>query len=121
MLKATFDDGNSGEDSSITGTIDNFRLNDGSANPGWSVNLEKANWEDDNDRFEGSTASNGTVWSIGEDNKDGDPTGSWEAQLFRTGTATTGIPDTVGGAFRSWIGNTHEMRGAFGATHRPSE
>ncbi len=116
MLKATFDEGDTA--SSMTGTIDNFRLNDGTANPGWSVNLEKANWVAEG-RFE--ETSNGTLWSIGENNKNGTPNGNWEAQLFRTGTATTGIPDTVGGAFHSTIGSTHEMRGAFGATHQPSE
>ncbi len=114
MLKATFDE--TAATNAMTGTINNFKLNDGSANPGWSVNLEKANW--DTDRF---TTNGDTVWSIGDNNKDGNPTGSWEAQLFRTGTATTGIPDTVGGAFSSWIGATHEMVGAFGATHQPAE
>ena len=41
MLSATF---GSGATAGMTGTIDNFRLNDGSDDPGWSVSLHRAGW-----------------------------------------------------------------------------
>ena len=41
MLHAKFGDV---PDTGITGTIDEFRLNDGSENPGWSVSLHRATW-----------------------------------------------------------------------------
>ncbi len=115
MLKATFGEGETGD--SMTGTINNFKLNDGSENPNWSINLEKGA-VDANGEF-GKSTGGGTVWSIGDDSSD--PSGYWEANLYKAAASNPTIPDTAAGTFHSAIGNTHQMRGAFGATHQPAQ
>ncbi len=117
-LKATFS-GADDNTNSMTGTIDNFKLNDGSENPGWSIALEKAAWDSTEGEFVHAPAGSGTIWSIGD--SEGNESGEWQAQLYKTNATNPTIPDTVAGTFYSWIGSTHELQGAFGATHQPSE
>ena len=102
--------------STLSGTIDNFRLNDMSDDPGWSVMLQKAMF-DGTDTFKtGDTpADDQTVWSIGGNKSTA--SGKWEAQMFDEKTADgSNVPTSVVGSFMSTISNTHEMVGAFGAT-----
>lgn len=102
--------------STLSGTIDAFRLNDGSDDPGWSVELQKAgftspNFGSDTD----ATTADVTVWSIGENS--GGASGSWTAQMFDEAEADgSNVPTSVVGSFSSSIGTTHSMVGAFGAT-----
>jgi len=109
MLKAVFE---SDDEGGIEGTINNFRLNDETANPGWSIALSKTG-----DDF--ATAGHAPVWSIG-DNK-GKAAGSWSVSLYdeRPGNAPDGdgstIPTTATGTFHSEFGSDLKMVGAFGA------
>ena len=108
-LKANFVSGNG---SSLEGTIDDFRLNDGTADPGWTVMLNKTDSVSDIDQrgvWEGSE----TEWHIGGSKVS--EVGNWEASMYRTVESDNNTPDTVIGSFQSEIGATHEMRGAFGA------
>ena len=99
--------------STLTGTIDNFRLNDGSANPGWSVELQKT-VPDSNGRFiTGDRANDQTVWSIG--GAKGAVSGAWEAVMYDDPDDDSNVPTSVVGTFNSEIGSTHSMVGAFGA------
>ena len=103
-------------ESTLKGTIDEFRLNDGSTNPGWIVELQKAMFIDDDDAFKTAETPAGdqTVWSIGG-NK-GAAAGSWEAQMYDDKTADdTNVPQSVVGSFSAEISTTHSMVGAFGA------
>ncbi len=103
-------------ESTLKGTIDEFRLNDGSTNPGWIVELQKAMFIDDDDAFKTAETPAGdqTVWSIGG-NK-GAAAGSWEAQMHDDKTADdTNVPQSVVGSFSAAISTTHSMVGAFGA------
>ena len=102
----------------VTGTIDNFRLNDGSEDPGWSVELNRSSaWAADG----GITgpASDATVWSI--NGNEADASGAWSGTMYdeMPGTAPTGdgsnIPTTVTGTFYSEFSNIGRMVGAFGA------
>ena len=105
--------------STLSGTIDNFRLNDGSDDPGWSVELQKAMFDNDGDKFMTNATPDGdqTVWSIGG-NK-GAASGKWEAQMYDEDTKDgSNVPTSVVGSFMSTIGTTHEMVGAFGATKK---
>ena len=115
MLSAKF---GSATDAGMTGTIDNFRLNDGSDDPGWSVKLARGGW--------GSAGaitapgSNPTVWSI---NGNAAPaSGTWSGQMFdeMPGNAPSGdgsdVPTTVTGTFYSEFSTIGRMVGAFGAT-----
>lgn len=104
-------------ESTLSGTIDAFRLNDGSADPGWSVALQKTLF--DTDKFvtdDSATTADRTVWSI--DGLKGPASGSWEAQLFndKAKDDKSNVPDSVAGSFSSSISTTHSMVGAFGAT-----
>ena len=116
-LKATF-----GTDATagMTGTIDNFRLNDGSEDPGWSVSLARGAW--------GSTgaitapAADPTVWSI-NGNK-APASGTWSGQMYDEMPGATdatppgdgsNIPTTVTGTFYSEFSTIGRMVGAFGA------
>ena len=106
--------------STLSGTIDNFRLNDGSDDPGWSVELQKAMFDNDGDKFmtnAATPADDRTVWSIGG-NKSA-ASGKWEAQMFDEKTDDgSNVPTSVVGSFMSTIGTTHELVGAFGATKK---
>ena len=95
----------------LSGTIDNFRLNDGSDDPGWSVALQKNATAVEDGSF--GMAENGTVWSIS-----GVATpaaGNWEARLYADDDDSNTTPRYAAGAFSSSIGATHSMVGAFGA------
>ena len=113
-LKATF---GSGTTAGMTGTIDNFRLNDGSEDPGWSVSLARGAWGDTG----AITAPTGdpTVWSI-NGNK-APASGTWSGQMYdeKPGDAPGGdgsnIPTTVTGTFYSEFSTIGRMVGAFGA------
>lgn len=105
-LKATF----ATTSSTLHGTIDEFRLNGGSDDPGWSVALEQATIDGTDGSF--SDTDNGTAWSIGTTT--GDAAGEWEARMFNDVTSDT-IPDSVLGSFRSEFRETHSMVGGFGA------
>ncbi len=103
-------------ESTLGGTIDTFRLNDGSADPGWSVELQKAMFDDTDNAFKTADTPTGdqTVWSIGG-NK-GAAAGSWEAQMYDDKAADdTNEPQSVVGSFNAAISSTHSMVGAFGA------
>ena len=112
-LNATF----SGTNPGVTGTIDNFRLNDGADDPGWSVALAR-----------GGLAAAGainaptadpTVWSI---NGNAAPaSGTWSGTMYdeMPGDPPDGdgsnIPTTVTGTFYSEFSTIGRMVGAFGA------
>jgi hypothetical protein len=101
-----------GAGSDLSGTIDNFRLNDGSADPGWSVELKKNPTAVTNGAF--GNATNGTVWSIGDVSSAAD--GEWEARMYDDKESDgNNTPQYVLGSFMSSISTTHSMAGAFGA------
>ena len=124
MLKATF---GSGSDAGMTGTIDNFRLNDGSKDPGWSVSLHRAGWggegaiqpPEDNSNTVSIDEALGTTWSIGDN--EADASGTWSGQMYdeKPGNAPNGdgsnVPTTVTGTFYSEFSTVGRMVGAFGA------
>ena len=121
MLNAKF--GETGADdpttNGLTGTINNFRLNDGSDNPGWSVSLKRATWDTAGSKYmsNGATATQGTEWSISGNDPAPGQAGNWEAQLFdEDGKDDNNSPTTVVGKFEAGFGGTHKMVGAFGAT-----
>ena len=98
----------------LSGTINNFRLNDGSADPGWSVSLQKNATAISDGAFAGP-ANTGTVWSIGD--VETAASGDWEARLYNDKMEDDGntVPDSVAGSFESSISTTHSLIGAFGA------
>lgn len=102
----------------VTGTIDNFRLNDGTEDPGWSVELQRAGWDSGAATF-GATTAGTTVWSV-NGNK-ADASGAWSGTMYdeMPGNAPDGdgsnIPTTVTGTFHSAFSNNGHMVGAFGA------
>ena len=117
-LKATFGDGAT---AGVTGTIDNFRLNDGTEDPGWSVALQRGALGDT-----GGTIGAGapgsqpeTVWSI-DDNK-APASGNWLGTMYDElpGDPPDGdgsnLPTTVTGTFYSEFSTIGRMVGAFGA------
>ena len=113
-LKATF---GSGTTAGMTGTIDNFRLNDGSEDPGWSVSLARGAW--DNAGGITAPASDPTVWSI--DGNKAPASGTWSGQMYdeKPGDPPAGdgstVPTTVTGTFYSEFSTIGRMVGAFGA------
>ena len=118
MLTADFKDASTDNtnQSTLSGTIDNFRLNDGSENPGWSVALQETMFVDADDKFMTAATPDDdqTVWSIGDGS--GAASGAWEAQLYdEAADDGSNVPTTVIGSFSSGIGTTHSMVGAFGA------
>ena len=98
--------------SALEGTIDGFRLNDGTADPGWTVKLKEAAF-DANNNSKWENTSSGTEWHVGE--AKGGASGSWQAQMYAGDNEGNNTPADVIGSFHSTIGSTHEMRGAFGA------
>ena len=124
MLEAKF---NGETTPGVTGTIDNFRLNDGTEDPGWSVALARGTLAatgitapaDDVDT-EGVNEGLGTTWSI-NGNKAA-ASGTWSGTMYdeKPGNAPEGdgsnIPTTVTGTFYSEFSTIGRMVGAFGAT-----
>ena len=126
MLNATF----SGDaaDVGITGTIDNFRLNDGTEDPDWSVSLHRAGFGADgaiSAPTDVAATANvdealGTTWSIGDSSTAG-RSGTWSGQMYDElpGPAPDGdgsnIPTTATGTFYSEFSTIGRMVGAFGA------
>ena len=113
-LKATF---GSGATAGMTGTIDNFRLNDGSEDPGWGVSLARGTWAADGEIT--APSEKPTVWSI-NGNK-APASGTWSGTMYdeMPGGAPDGdgnnIPTTVTGTFYSEFSTIGRMVGAFGA------
>ena len=112
-LKATF-----GTGAGVTGTIDNFRLNDGSEDPGWSVSLARGGVGAAG-AISAPTADP-TVWSI---NGNAAPaSGTWSGTMYdeMPGNAPDGdgsnIPTTVTGTFYSEFSTIGRMAGGFGAS-----
>ena len=102
--------------STLQGTINAFRLNDGTADPGWTVTLR----ETANSTGTFSRTTSGTIWKIGENA--GAAAGSWEARMYNDHATdskadSNNTPDSVVGKFDAHIGGTHSMVGAFGAEH----
>ena len=117
-LKATF---GTGATAGVTGTIDNFRLNDGSEDPGWSVALARGALGSADGTITAPTADP-TVWSI-NGNK-APASGTWSGTMYDElpglSTATppgdgSNIPTTVTGRFYSEFSTIGRMVGAFGA------
>ena len=123
-LNATF---GPGATAGVTGTIDNFRLNDGSEDPGWSVKLNRSSaWATDGG-ITGPTAGAATVWSI--DEVAAAASGTWSGTMYDEMPGNTddtppgdgsNIPTTVTGTFYSEYGASTSsvvgrMVGAFGA------
>ncbi len=136
LLKAKFGATTNVPDTGMTGTVDRFRLEDGSE-PNWSVTLNrgsgtKGGWDTNGG---GKTVSAKTVWSIG--GVKAEAAGSWVATMYDETpglptTASAGITKPVGdgnsdptlvlGKFHAEHGGTHRMVGAFGAKRKePSE
>ena len=105
MLTAEF----SGGTSKLKGTVDGFRLNDGTADPGWTVTLKESG-DPSSGVFRGVT-----VWAI--DEIDGGEDGDWNASLYGTLKGTTNIPAHAAGDFGAEYRGTGRMVGAFGAEH----
>ena len=117
----------SGTGSGVNGTIDNFRLNDGSDDPGWSVTLHRASFGSDgaiSAPVDDSTTTDvneamGTTWSV--DGNSGGRSGTWSGQMYdeMPGNAPDGdgsnIPTTATGTFYSSFSANGRMVGAFGA------
>ena len=116
----------------ISGTIDNFRLNDGTEDPGWSVSLGLRGFGTDGaigaavdiptTTLDESAAGAGTVWSIGDNSAA--RSGIWGGTMYEetpgdpsaTGPGDgSNIPDTVTGTFYSEFSTIGRMVGAFGA------
>ncbi len=116
-LNATF----SGTNPGVTGTIDNFRLNDGTEDPGWSVALARGGLGSSGGSIT-APASDATVWSI-NGNK-APASGTWSGTMYdelpgNTDATPPGdgsnIPTTVTGTFYSEFSTIGRMAGAFGA------
>ena len=114
-LKATF---GAGTTAGVTGTIDNFRLNDGTEDAGWSVSLARGALGSSGGTITAPTADP-TVWSI-NGNK-APASGTWSGTMYdeMPGDAPDGdgsnIPTTVTGTFYSEFSTIGRMVGAFGA------
>ena len=119
MLTAKFGANAAPNNGGISGTINNFRLNDGSVDPGWSVELKRAGWDGTEDTFGGTGNEAMTVWSI-NGNK-APESGAWSGQVYdeMPGDAPDGdgstIPTTVTGTFYSEFSTIGRLVGGFGA------
>ena len=111
-LNATF---GGGATAGVTGTIDNFRLNDGSEDPGWSVSLAKGGLGSSGEIM--APDADQTVWSI-NGNK-APASGTWSGMMYdeMPGNAPDGdgsnIPTTATGTFYSAFSSIGRMVGAF--------
>ncbi len=122
-LTAKFGANDAPNNGGISGTIDNFRLNDGAENPGWSVTLNRAQWGTTgaftSTADTTNTTAEGTVWSI--NGNSASESGAWMGQMYdeMPGNAPSGdgsnIPTTVTGTFYSEFSTIGRMVGAFGA------
>ena len=113
-LSAKFDGAEGNDDSMVTGTIDNFRLNDGSEDPDWNVTLRGGDGAASGGTIDGTD----TVWSI-NGNK-ATESGDWSGTMYDEaiqGDEDDGnnIPTTVTGVFHSEYSDIGRMVGAFGA------
>ena len=126
-LEATF----SGDDTGVTGMIDNFRLNDGTEDPGWSVELARGalgtsagsiTAPADDAATTTVDESLGTTWSI--NGNEAPASGTWSGTMYdekpgnpsATGPGDgSNIPTTVIGTFYSEFSTIGRMVGAFGA------
>ena len=102
--------------STLSGTINAFRLNGGSDDPLWSIALQKTVFNGNEDKFttNDTRADDQTVWSI--NGASGGISGNWEAQMFdENANDGSNVPTSAVGKFTSSIGTTHSMTGAFGA------
>ena len=127
MLTAKFEAAASPTNGGVTGTIDNFRLNDGTEDPGWSVALHRAPWDGTTNGAFASTATDnttadGTTWSI--DGTSAPESGTWSGQMYdempgNTDSTPPGdgsnVPTTATGRFYSEFDSVGRMVGAFGA------
>ena len=118
MLMAKFGGETASEnDFGVTGTIDNFRLNDGSEDPGWSVALGRGGLGTDGGIVAPTTKP--TVWSI--NGNEAPMSGTWSGTMYDempAGAANddgSNIPTTVTGTFYSEFSTIGRMVGAFGA------
>ena len=118
MLTAKFGAIAEDNENGVTGTIDNFRLNDGDEDPGWSVTLNRSSaWATDGG-ITGPT-SDATVWSV-NGNK-ALASGTWSGTMYdeMPGDPPNGdgsnIPTAVTGTFYSEFSTIGRMVGAFGA------
>ena len=115
-LKATF---GSGATAGVTGTIDNFRLNDGSEDPGWSVALMNGGLAAAGAITAPGATEDATVWSI--NGTEADASGTWSGTMYDElpgdppGGDGNDIPTTVTGTFYSEYSDVGRMVGAFGA------
>ncbi len=113
-LEATF----SGTNPGVTGTIDSFRLNDRSEDPGWSVSLARGALGTADGSIT-APVSDATVWSI--DGNKASASGSWSGTMYDEapgnppGGDGSNIPTTVTGTFYSEFSTIGRMVGAFGA------
>ena len=120
----------SGTGAGVSGTIDNFRLNDGTEDAGWSVALHRASFGDGgaiNAPVDDTSAtappnvdeSMGTTWSI--DGTSADRSGTWSGNMYDEapgnppGGDGSNLPTTVTGTFYSEFSDVGRMVGAFGA------
>ncbi len=122
----------SGSNAGINGTIDNFRLNDATEDPDWSVSLRLRAWgndgaigaavDDPTTTADESAAGAGTVWSIGGNSASA--SGTWGGTMYdekpgdpsATGPGDgSNIPTTMTGTFYSEFSTIGRMVGAFGA------
>ena len=122
MLTAKFGGNAAPNNGGVSGTINNFRLNDGSEDAGWSVELKRAGWDSGADTFGGTGNEAMTVWSI-NGNK-APASGSWSGTMYdeMPGDPLEGdgsnIPTTVTGTFYSEFSTIGRMVGAFGANEQ---
>ena len=117
----------SGTGAGITGTIHNFRLNDGTDDPDWSVALNYGmpsnsdgaiTFANDDTTANVDESVDTTVWSI--KGNVASPSGSWTATMYDDavlGDENDGntIPTAVTGTFYSEFSSIGRMVGAFGA------
>ena len=124
-LKAEFNTTTLNPNTGMTGTIDQFTLNDGST-PDWSVTLNKSAWtttpSDTRTAQVGHTTNTAnTTWEIGGDKAS--PAGSWVASMYdevpgtveEGGDGTSVNPTSALGKWQAEFRSTHRMVGAFGA------
>ena len=115
----------------VKGTIDNFRLNGGSEDPGWNVELPLLRWGG-GDPGEAVTVSalpagepTMPLWSIDGATATKTGAGSWNARGYdeKPGAAPAGdgsdLPTAIMGEFFTTYGSVGRMVGAFGTEKDP--
>lgn len=122
-LEAIFSSTDPAVTAGVTGTIDNFRLNDGSENPGWEVSLARGGLGASDGEITSPAqvggSDVGTIWSI---NGNAAPaSGTWSGTMYDEtiddNDDGSNIPTTVTGTFYSEFTaqGIGRMVGAFGA------